>query len=120
VPGYNKGCVNYGDFKEIVTPRGTNIDTYKATVLAGSASLIPGTLYMISEFCGPETRFIENDGTGAMTETDAVAEFVEVDKTGAEIAADDVRDYDWATVYRSTDGSTTSTLVAYGATPQAA
>lgn len=104
VPGYNKGCVNYGDFKEIVTPRGTNIDTYKATVLAGSASLIPGTLYMISEFCGPETRFIENDGTGAMTETDAVAEFVEVDKTGAEIAADDVSDYDWATVYRSSDG----------------
>lgn len=104
VPGYNKGCVNYGDFKEIVTPRGTNIDAYKATVLAGSASLIPGTLYMISEFCGPETRFIENDGTGAMTETDAVAEFVEVDKTGAEIAADDVSDYDWSTVYRSTDG----------------
>jgi len=104
VPGYNKGCVNYGDFKEIVTPRGTNIDAYKATVLAGSASLIPGTLYMISEFCGPETRFIENDGTGAMTETDAVAEFVEVDKTGAEIAAGDVNDYDWATVYRSSDG----------------
>lgn len=104
VPGYNKGCVNYGDFKEIVTPRGTNIDTYKATVLAGSASLIPGTLYMISEFCGPETRFIENDGTGAMTETDAVAEFVDVDKTGAEIAADSVSNYDWATVYRSSDG----------------
>ena len=104
VPGYNKGCVNYGDFKEIVTPRGTNIDAYKATVLAGSASLIPGTLYMISEFCGPETRFIENDGTGAMTETDAVAEFVDVDKTGAEIAADSVSNYDWATVYRSSDG----------------
>lgn len=104
VPGYNKGCVNYGDFKEIVTPRGTNIDAYKATVLAGSASLIPGTLYMISEFCGPETRFIENDGTGAMTETDAVSEFVDVDKTGAEIAADSVSNYDWATVYRSTDG----------------
>lgn len=103
VPGYNKGCVNYGDFKEIVTPRGTNIDDYKATVLAGSATLIPGTLYMISEFCGPETRFIENDGTGAMTETDAVAEFEEVEKTGAEIAADDVSGYDWATVYRSTD-----------------
>ena len=104
VPGYNKGCVNYGDFKEIVTPRGTNIDAYKATVLAGSASLIPGTLYMISEFCGPEIRFIENDGTGAMTETDAVAEFVDVDKTGAEIAADSVSNYDWATVYRSSDG----------------
>ena len=104
VPGYNKGCVNYGDFNEIVTPRGTNIDAYKATVLAGSASLIPGTLYMISEFCGPETRFIENDGTGKMTETAAVSEFVEVDKAGAEIAEDSVDNYDWATVYRSNDG----------------
>lgn len=104
VPGYNKGCVNYGDFKEIVTPRGTDIDTYKATVLSNTASLIPGTLYMISEFCGPETRFIENDGTGAMTETDAVSDYTEVDKTGAEIAADSVKNYDWATVYKSNDG----------------
>lgn len=104
VPGYNKGCVNYGDFKEIVTPRGTNIDTYKATVLNNTSALVPGTLYMISEFCGPETRFIENDGTGKMTETAAVAEFVEVNKTGAEISADSVSNYDWATVYRSSDG----------------
>lgn len=104
VPGYNKGCVNYGNFKEIVTPRGTDIDAYKATVLDNTSTLIPGTLYMISEFCGAETRFIENDGTGNMAETDAVAEYVEVEKTGAEIAADAVRNYDWATVYRSTDG----------------
>ena len=104
VPGYNKGCVNYGDFTEIVTPRGTEIDAYKATVLAGSSTLVPGTLYMISEFCGPETRFIENDGTGNMTETAAVSEFVEVDKAGAEIAEDSVDNYDWATVYRSNDG----------------
>lgn len=104
VPGYNKGCVNYGDFTEIVTPRGTEIDAYKATVLAGSSTLVPGTLYMISEFCGPETRFIENDGTGKMTETAAVSEFVEVDKAGAEIAEDSVDNYDWATVYRSNDG----------------
>lgn len=104
VPGYNKDCVNYGDFTEIVTPRGTEIDAYKATVLAGSSTLVPGTLYMISEFCGPETRFIENDGTGKMTETAAVSEFVEVDKAGAEIAEDSVDNYDWATVYRSNDG----------------
>ena len=104
VPGYNKGCVNYGDFKEIVTPRGTDIDAYKATVLSNTPTLIPGTLYMISEFCGPETRFVENDGTGSMTETGAVSEFVDADKTGAEIVADAVKDYDWATVYRSSDG----------------
>jgi hypothetical protein len=106
VPGYNKGCVNYGDFKEIVTPRGTNIDAYKATVLAGSASLIPGMLYMISEFCGPETRFIENDGTGSMTEIDAVAVDDEhiLGKTLAEVQADDVNNYDWGEAYKTSDG----------------
>ena len=104
VKGYNDGCVNYGDFKEIVTPRGTAIDDYVTTVLSNTASLTPGTLYMISEYCGPETRFVENDGTGAMTETTAVADYTDVDKTGAEIAADSVDNYDWATVYKSSDG----------------
>ncbi|MDD6007652.1 MAG: hypothetical protein PUC21_10170 [Bacteroidales bacterium] len=104
VAGYNKGCVNYGDFTELVAPRGTDIDSYKATVLAGSASLIPGTLYMISEFCGPQTRFIENDGTGSMSETSEVSDYEMSDKAGAEIAADDVNNYDWDKVYRSADG----------------
>lgn len=104
VKGYNDGCVNYGDFTEIVTPRGTAIDDYVTTVLSNTATLTPGTLYMISEFCGPETRFIENDGTGSMTETTAVAEYETIDKTGAEIAADSVDNYDWGTVYLSSDG----------------
>lgn len=104
VAGYNKGCVNYGDFKEIVTPKGTDIDAHKRAVLADPSKLAPGTLYMISEYCGPKTRFIENDGTGQMTETDAVADFKAVEKTGAEIASDDVKNYDWASVYRSSDG----------------
>ena len=104
VKGYNDGCVNYGDFTEIVTPRGTAIDDYVTTVLSNTSTLTPGTLYMISEFCGPETRFIENDGTGSMQETTAVAEYEEIDKTGAEIAADSVDNYDWGTVYLSSDG----------------
>ena len=106
VAGYNLGCVNYGDFKEIVTPRGTAIDDYKATVLSNTDTLVPGTLYMISEFCGPETRFIENDGTGTMTEIDAVA--VDDDhtlaKTLAEVQADDVSNYDWGEAYKTSDG----------------
>ena len=103
VKGYNKGCVNYGEFKEIVTPRGTDIDAYKATVLSNTSVLVPGTLYMISEFCGPETRFIENDGTGSMVETAAVSDYTAVEKTAAELLADDVSNYDWATVYRTSD-----------------
>lgn len=106
VEGYNLGCVNYGDFKEIVTPRGTDIDDYKATVLSNPGSLVPGTLYMISEFCGPKTRFIENDGTGSMTEIDAVAVDDEhiLGKTLAEMQADDVNNYDWGEAYKTSDG----------------
>lgn len=106
VEGYNLGCVNYGDFKEMVTPRGTAIDDYKSTVLSNPSSLIPGTLYMLSEFCGPETRFLENDGTGTMTEIDAVAVDEEhtLDKTLAEVKADDVSNYDWGEAYKTSDG----------------
>lgn len=106
VKGYNYGCVNYGDFKEMVAPRDTTIDTYKASVLSDTSSLIPGTLYMLSEFCGPETRFIENDGTGTMTEIGEVA--VEdshvLDKTLSEVQADNVKNYDWGTAYKTSDG----------------
>lgn len=106
VEGYNKGCVNYGDFKEMVTPRGTDIDDYKATVLSNTNSLIPGTLYMLSEFCGPKTRFLENDGTGKMTEIDAVVVDDEhtLTKTLAEVQADDVSNYDWGEAYKTSDG----------------
>ena len=106
VAGYNKGCVNYGDFKEIVTPRGTAIDDYKATVLSNTDSLVPGTLYMLSEFCGPETRFLENDGTGRMTEIDAVAvdDDHTLSKTLVEVQSDDVKNYDWGEAYKTSDG----------------
>lgn len=106
VEGYNKGCVNYGDFKEMVTPRGTDIDDYKATVLSNTGSLVPGVLYMLSEFCGPKTRFLENDGTGSMTEIDAVAvdEDHTLSKTLAEVQADNVKNYDWGEAYKTSDG----------------
>lgn len=106
VEGYNLGCVNYGDFKEMVAPRGTDIDDYKAQVLSDTSSLAPGTLYMLSEFCGPKTRFLENDGTGSMAEIGEVA--VDGDhtlsKTLAEVQADDVNNYDWGEAYKTGDG----------------
>lgn len=106
VAGYNLGCVNYGDFKELVAPRGTDIDDYKTTVLSNTDSLVPGTLYMLSEFCGPKTRFLENDGTGSMTEIDAVSvdEDHTLGKTLAEVQADDVKNYDWGEAYKTSDG----------------
>lgn len=106
IEGYNKGCVNYGDFKEMVTPRGEDIDEYKAEVLLDTSKLVPGTLYMISEFCGPEFRFIENDGSGSMVEVSEVKvdDGNILEKTLEQVLNDSVSKYDWGTVYKTSDG----------------
>lgn len=104
VEGYNKGCLNYGDFKELVAARGQNFSEFKAQVLADTSALQPGVIYMLSEFCGPKTAFIENDGSGRFVETTEVADAVELDITLAELLAVKVAEYDWSEVYKTTDG----------------
>lgn len=104
VEGYNKSCLNYGDFKELVAARGQNFSEFKAQVLADTSALQPGVIYMLSEFCGPKTTFIENDGSGRFVETTEVADAVELDITLAELLAAKVADYDWSEVYKTTDG----------------
>ncbi len=104
VSGYTDACVNYGDFKELVAAKGQSLADYKAAVLKNTSELIASEMYMLSEYCGPDHVFLENDGSGAMTETTAVADATPVDKTLAEVLADNVDDYDWGTVYATSDG----------------
>lgn len=104
VPGYNKKCVNYGDFTEIVAPAGANFNDFKADTLANTAELLPGTLYMLSEYCGPKTAFIENDGTGSLAEVGAVDGAKESTYTLADILKQSVSEFDRNAVYLTTDG----------------
>lgn len=104
VEGYNKGCLNYGDFKELVAARGQDFGEFKAQTLADTAALQPGVIYLLSEFCGPKTAFVENDGSGRFVETSEVADAVELDITLAELLAANVADYDWSEVYKTADG----------------
>lgn len=103
VGGYNGDCLNYGDFKELVAEKDQDINIFKVQTLAKSDELIASNIYMLSEYCGEKHIFLENDGTGKMAECDATADPTEVDKSLAEVIADDVKNYDWGTVYLTND-----------------
>lgn len=103
VSGYNADCLNYGDFVELVADKDQDINIFKVQTLANSDALIASNIYMLSEYCGEKHIFLENDGTGSMVETTATADPTEVDKSLAEVLADDVKNYDWGTVYLTND-----------------
>ena len=106
VVNYNSSCVYYGDFKELVAAKGQSLDDFKAALLADPSSLVPGELYMLSEYCGPKNYFIENDGTGAMTEIGEVnvdPDYV-LTKTLSDVLADSVKNYKWGEPYKTSDG----------------
>ena len=77
---------------------------FKAQTLADTSKLQAGDIYMLSEFCGPKTAFIENDGTGHFVETSEVADALVLEQTLAELLSADVADYDWSEVYKTSDG----------------
>ena len=108
VKGYNAACLNYGDFVEIVTKRDQTLAALKTEILAKSLTdenpLVAGTIYLLSEWCGDKYFFIENDGSGRMAEVDAVDKPTEIDKTLQEMIDGNVSDYDWGTVYQTSDG----------------
>ena len=108
VKGYNAACLNYGDFVEIVTKRDQTLTALKTEILAKSLTdenpLVAGTIYLLSEWCGDKYFFIENDGSGRMAEVDAVDKPTEIDKTLQEMIDGNVSDYDWGTVYQTSDG----------------
>lgn len=103
VEGYTAGCLNYGDFKELVAAKGQKLTDFKGEVLKDTSSLVAGNIYMLSEYCGPSTVFIENDGSGSMMETTAVADPTEIEKTLEDVKADNVGNYDWTVVYHTSD-----------------
>ena len=104
VTGYNSACLNYGDFIELVGARNQSIDSFKSEVLGGSAQLVAGNIYVLSEWCGPNRVVLENDGTGSMQEVSAVDSPTLIEKTMAEVRAMSVKDLLWSVVYLTNDG----------------
>lgn len=104
VNGYNKKCLNYGDFTELVAAKDQTLTAFKLQVLGDTGQLVAGNVYVLSEYCGDKHFVIENDGKGAMREVQAVEKPVSVDKTLTEVLADDVKNYAWQNVYKTSDG----------------
>lgn len=104
VKGYNADCLNYGDFTELVAAAGQTLANFKSQVLADTSTLVPGDIYVLSEYCGPGHVILENDGTGTMQETTAVSSPVDTELTLAEVQSAPVSDFDWGTVYLTADG----------------
>lgn len=73
VEGYNEGCLNYGDFVELIAARDQALDDYLSSL--DKSSWDTEQVYVLSEFCGPEHKvFRYQDGawtetTGTMTYT---------------------------------------------------
>ena len=73
VEGYNLGCLNYGDFVELVADRNETLDAFAQRV--DKSGWISDNIYVLSEFCGPlhkVYRYIDGvwtETTGNMTYT---------------------------------------------------
>ena len=71
--GYNDGCLNYGDFTELIAAKGQTLDAYLATL--DKTEWDTESVYVLSEFCGSDHKvFRYQDGawvetTGTMTYT---------------------------------------------------
>ncbi len=74
VDGYNKSCLNYGDFVEEILPKGKPVSSVTASELSTlQASWNTENVYLLSEFCGSGYKFFRYrngawvDTTGSMT-----------------------------------------------------
>lgn len=114
VQGYNKNCLNYGDFIEhVVTTEEDGVN--KGTLLASRAAQYVASHYtemdaskphMFSEFCGPNIKFYRDNGEGEFEEVSAVDNAAETIMTLAEMNAveDKAAEFDLSLTYITQDG----------------
>lgn len=66
VDGYNKDCLNYGDFTEYIAARNQTLDDFAASV--DKSEWNTEDIVVLSEFCGPEHKVFRYQN-GSWTET---------------------------------------------------
>ena len=62
VPGYNKGCLNYGDFKEYFGKRGEELPQIKSRFMQ-ETNLDTSAVYVLSLYCGRDYKVMRHNGT---------------------------------------------------------
>lgn len=61
-PGYNKGCLNYGDFKEFFGNRNETLSQIE-TRFKATDGLDTEAVYLLSQYCGRDYLIMRHDGT---------------------------------------------------------
>ena len=106
-PGYNKGCLNYGDFIEVVI---TTVDdgvnkadllTQRAAayVLENFSKMDASMPYIFTEFCGPNFKVYRDNGEGSFEEVDPVSNYIETSETPEQMKGH-LEDFDLSSTYR--------------------
>lgn len=67
-PGYNKGCLNYGDFVEFFGTSSETLDQAVTRFLSASVTKDESKVYLISQYCGSSYKFYRYQN-GAWTDT---------------------------------------------------
>ena len=68
MPGYNKGCLNYGDFIEFFGTDGETLAQTKSRFLATSG-LDTSATYVLSMYCGSSYKVMKHNGTSWVEQT---------------------------------------------------
>lgn len=73
VPGYNKGCINYGEFIEFYGIKGETLAQAKSRFLATSG-LDTSSVYAITEYCGSSYIVMKHNGTSWVEQTGSMVQ----------------------------------------------
>ena len=73
VPGYNKGCLNYGDFIEFFGTDGETLAQTKSRFLATSG-LDTSATYVLSMYCGSSYKVMKHNGTSWVEQTGSMVQ----------------------------------------------
>ena len=73
VPGYNKGCLNYGDFIEFFGTDGETLAQTKSRFLA-TGGLDTSATYVLSMYCGSSYKVMKHNGTSWVEQTGSMVQ----------------------------------------------
>lgn len=73
VPGYNKGCLNYGDFIEFFGTDGETLAQTRIRFLATSG-LDTSATYVLSMYCGSSYKVMKHNGTSWVEQTGSMVQ----------------------------------------------
>jgi len=73
VPGYNKGCLNYGDFIEFYGEENETLAQTKTRFL-GTSGLDTSSIYVLTQYCGSNYKVMKHNGSQWVEQTGSMVQ----------------------------------------------